>query len=1326
MATGKKIGARIVIDGEQEFRQALNQSKTVLKEFDSEMKLVTAQFKNNSQSMDALKAKQAVYQKQQQELTKQSKLLVDQIEKANVAYRKAEEVQDQTADKVKDLERALESAKKQYGENSDEVRELELELKDANTEYEKQGRAITNLETQISKWNTQLNNTNTQLAETDSAMTEVNDSIENYGKEVVDSEGKTKKFGITVSEASEGTDKLKISLGSLVSAQVVVDVLRNCANAIKEVASAALEVGTKFTASMSNVEALSGATGETLAQLTAKAKEMGATTIYSASESADAFSYMALAGWDVEEMLEGIEPVLTLAAAANMDLAEASDIVTDYLTAFGLSAQDAAHFSDVMATAMSTSNTTVELLGESYKNCAATAGSMGIAVEDVTAVLATMANAGVKGGEAGTALNTIMTRLATNTKDCADELSKYGVEVYDSFGNMNALSDILEGLEHVWANLTQEEQANLAKLIAGTSQYSKFQTIMLGVSEAAQEGGQSFYDYAEALRECDGSASAMAKTMQDNLTGDITILKSALEGLGIATEGVFDDAFRDAVQGATDAVSRLENAVSNGDLGVSLANLGESLAELTDNLVTSAEEGLPGFIDGLTKLIDNLDVIGGAISGVAAGWLAYQAASLAATIATEGLTVALNANPIGLLVGVIAGVATAFWSFSEAADEAAEKMSGVSTEVEREINVSKNLTSNIQEASARRAEEAANIDKQAQAAKRLTEELFEGNASQERQAQIIEELKSLYPELNVSLSEEGEIVGATKEQIDRYIESSVQMSKVEAAKKHITETAEEQLEAEMALADKAEELKKAEEKLAEAEREYNIEAQKHVDMNGNLVEVQNEYSLAVDSARADVKALGEEYSNIQNTLIDLGAEQNRYLEFVGNTEPLISATGETQALGEAEQQVAEISEELTEEFQKLYESIQSSVQSSLDLTQQWSQDWSTNTGEMTSNIQSQIEGVQNWADNFDQLANSAEVSIDSRVLKYLADMGTEGAGLVQQLVDTLKESPEQLQDFADTMAEYLSLSDEVAAQIEQTYADCIINGMEAASKAVEENSEPITEAMTLAATESKDAFNEAWGSDGETAQEFYTAGKAAADSVAKGVTENSSTLKTETKKVADEGLKAVQTAWGVSGSNSSKFNTEGKNAVTSIANGMKSQENQATSTASQMAESIAKAFESVLNHDRGFKAGESYAKGVLDGLNSKKKEINNLKNELGSGGGGSSEGGDGGDGGGGGEQPQASGASRSSASMAVRNLDRSVSTTKASRAVREEAELAESVDRLANVVEEYLPQSTEGTTNVNVELSGDAADIFGVVRTQNSKLVRSTGYHALS
>lgn len=338
-------------------------------------------------------------------------------------------------------------------------------------------------------------------------------------------------------------------------------------------------------------------------------------------------------------MLQGISPVMELAAAANMDLASASDIVTDYLTAFGLTASDTTHFVDVMAYAMSHSNTNVEQLGEAYKACAATAKSMGYSVEETTAVLATMANAGVKGGEAGTALNAIMTRLATNTKGCADELEKYGVSIYDSQGNMNSLSDILTGLSAVWDNLTDQEQANLAKTIAGTNQYSKLQTIMAGCSEQAAKGGQSFSDYASALENCSGTAGKMAGTMLDNLNGKMTLFESAADGLEIAVGEQLTPAMSDLYEVGADVLSGMTEFVN-------------------DN---------PGVVKGITTMVG---IIGTATAGLT-GYVAVAGVAKAVTAAI-GATAAASLGPIALGVAGIAAVAGAFVAVTSAADAAVE------------------------------------------------------------------------------------------------------------------------------------------------------------------------------------------------------------------------------------------------------------------------------------------------------------------------------------------------------------------------------------------------------------------------------------------------------------------------------------------------------------------------------------------------------------------------------------------------------------------------------------------------------------------------------
>lgn len=1175
----KKIGAKIVIDGEQEFRSALQQSKNALKEFDSELKLVSSEFKKNENSMDALKAKQAVYQKQQAELAKQSKLLVDQIKKASEEYKKAADAQEKQADKIKQLEKALEQAKKEYGDSADEVKQLEQELSEANEEYAKQDRAITALSNKITKWNTDLNNTKRELNETDSALDETNEAIEHYDTNLDRAEAETKEFGQTMGTAGDNTEKLRVSLGSLVSAQVVVDVLRNCARAIKEVATAAVDVGMKFESSMSNVEALSGASGEALDRLGEKAREMGSKTIYSASESADAFSYMALAGWKVEEMLEGIEPVLNLAAAANMDLAEASDIVTDYLTAFGLKAEDAAHFSDAMATAMSTSNTTVELLGESYKNVAATCGSMGIAMEDATAVLATMANAGVKGGEAGTALNSILTRLATNTSKCGDMLKKYGVDIYDAEGNMRSISSILNGVAESWDDLSQKEQAALAKSVAGVRNYSKFQTIMLGVSEAAKEGGQSFDDYANALRNCDGAAEAMAKTMQDNLAGDITILKSALEGLGIATEGVFDESFRRAVQGATDAVAQLEREVTNGELGVSLAGLGDSLEKMTENLIEAATDALPGFVNGLTFLIDNVDILGVGIKTATAAFVAYKVATIAATISTESFTAAIAANPIGFAATAITAATVALLGFCNATNEAKYEESEFTKETKHFVESQNTLISQLDESAQKRQEEASAMDSQLAASKKLIAELFAETTSQERKANIITQLKDLYPKLNVAMNQYGEIVGATKSQMDAYVETSIKMAKVEAAREHLTEIAKEQFDAEMALAEVKDKVAEASKKAIAAEIAEQAEQKKHVDMTGEVVDVYNEYDYALEQAQSDLSELRKVQSDETEKVKELGEEYNRTMEYIDNNAPIDEAAASTEALGMAEAEVVTVTEELQKEFDDLYESIQKSVSSSLDLTNKWSQNWSTSTKEMTDNIDSQIQGIEDWAENFDKLASQSKVAIDDRVMKYLADMGTEGAGLVQELVDTLEKSPEQLQSFSDSMAKYLSLEDSVAAQITDSYVNCVLDGVNGAAEAISGSDG----AMSTATQEMADSL----------ATGMEEAGQAGAEGLKNGIENGIDDVRGAAEEAGEGAVKGFESSIGENGENVGEIGEKADDALADAFENGKAKE-----SAINVSEEIYQNFASNLSSEKGYSIGEGFMGGIRDAVDS--------------------------------------------------------------------------------------------------------------------------------
>lgn len=312
-----------------------------------------------------------------------------------------------------------------------------------------------------------------------------------------------------------------------------------------------------FEAAMSQVQAISGSTQSDLTRLTAKAKEMGATTKFTAAESAEAFNYMAMAGWNAEQIMGGIEGILNLAAASGEDLGTTSDIVTDALTAFGLKASDATHFSDVLAQASSSANTDVGMMGETFKYVASMAGSLSYSIEDVALMTGLMANSGIKSTQAGTALNSVLTRLATNSSGAADAIAALGVNFYDSAGNARPLGTVMGELREATKGMNQEQKSSLANTVAGM----EAQKGLLAILNASEE---DYNKLADAISNADGASKRMSDTMMDNLSGDITLFQSAVDGLKISLgERMSNSWLRDIVQWLTAQVPKAEQLFSD-------------------------------------------------------------------------------------------------------------------------------------------------------------------------------------------------------------------------------------------------------------------------------------------------------------------------------------------------------------------------------------------------------------------------------------------------------------------------------------------------------------------------------------------------------------------------------------------------------------------------------------------------------------------------------------------------------------------------------------------------------------------------------------------
>lgn len=451
--------------------------------------------------------------------------------------------------------------------------------------------------------------------------------------------------------------------------------------------TAVVKLSSDFESAMSKVSAISGATGSDLDALNQKAQEMGAKTKFSATESAEAFTYMAMAGWKTEDMLQGIDGIMALAAADGLDLATTSDIVTDALTAFGLSASDSGHFADVLAKAASNANTNVTLLGESFKYAAPVAGALGYSAEDTAIALGLMANAGIKGSQGGTALRSSLSRLIKPTDDAAALMEKYGLSMTNADGSMKSLGQVMDMLRNNMGDLTEAEQAQAAATLFG-------QEAMSGMLSIINASDKDYEKLTSAVYDADGAAQEMADTMLDNLGGQLTLLKSALEGLAIQFGEILLPYIKQFVTWLQNLTQKLQNltpeqkeqivkwAAVAASIGPVLLVVGKLVTGIGGLITTLGK--IPGAVSsisgGMTKLVTGFKNIGEGITLAKAGFpgMAAQASKLGAAIG--GITA-----PVAAVIAIIAALVAAFATLWKTNEEFRNKMTSIWNEIKETI-----------------------------------------------------------------------------------------------------------------------------------------------------------------------------------------------------------------------------------------------------------------------------------------------------------------------------------------------------------------------------------------------------------------------------------------------------------------------------------------------------------------------------------------------------------------------------------------------------------------------------------------------------------------
>lgn len=523
------------------------------------------------------------------------------------------------------LSKALEGVNKNIKNTQSQLKDVEklLKLDPKNTELLSQKQklladSISATKDKLATLKTAAEQANTALANGDITQQQY-DALQ---REIVETENELKRLESEAKNANSELAKIGEAGQVLQNAGDKIsgagEKLLPITAGVTALGTAAVKTASDFDSAMSKVAAVSGATGDDLQALRDKAREMGSKTKFSASEAAEAMNYMAIAGWKTNDMLSGIDGIMNLAAASGEDLATTSDIVTDALTAFGLTAQDSGHFADVLAAASSNANTNVSMLGESFKYCAPIAGALGFSCEDTAEALGLMANAGIKSTQSGTSMRSIMTALSGEVKFCSAAFGEMEIATSNSDGSMRSLSDILADCRVAFDQMSESEKASAAETLVGKNAMSGFLALMNAAPSDIDK-------LSGAIANCDGTSLSMAETMQDNLAGQLTILKSQLEELAISFGEILMPVIRDIItkiQGFVDKLNALDPATKQNiiKIGLMAAALGPLLIVVGKTI--SSIGSMMTFISKIPTMIAGaktaFSTLGAAIGGISA------------------------------------------------------------------------------------------------------------------------------------------------------------------------------------------------------------------------------------------------------------------------------------------------------------------------------------------------------------------------------------------------------------------------------------------------------------------------------------------------------------------------------------------------------------------------------------------------------------------------------------------------------------------------------------------------------------------------------------
>jgi len=956
------------------------------------------------------------------------------------AYQKQQQAVEGTQKKLEVLQQQYDNIQREIQETGGFSSELENKLLSKQQQIDK---TSASLERQTQK----LDQMEAELREAGVDTGNLTKESERLAAEMADLKKKEE-------DAAEGADSFGKKTGDAFSAAGAAIAAAGITVALKEIYEGykqCISIAGDFEASMSNVEALSGASAEELVQLSAMAKELGATTKFTAKESADAMGYMAMAGWSAEQMLEGMPGVLSLAAAAGEDLATVSDIVTDSMTAFGLSAADTSRYADVLAATAANANTSVGVMGETFKYAAPVAGALGYSIEDVSTAIGLMANAGIKGSNAGTALRNVFNGLLEGVTLTGEAFGECTVSAVRADGTMADFSDTIDELRGYFNQMTEAERVNNAMAIAGQRGYAGLLSI-LNASEA---------DYAKltnSINNCTGAAQKMADVKMDNMVGQLTLMNSAWE----AVQTTIGEQF-------TPILSKLYGMFANVLSGIN----------------TFLQKN-PGLIKAITAFIGVIGlVVGGIVAYTAAAKLAAIAsAALSASIPGLNIIMAVTAG-IAALTAVFVGLASATKAeenevltltatskeqyyqlqelrseyeevcdtYGETSDQArylawriedlSESFNASKQTVEEYIEGCKRLNESLNDTLDKNRDTFNEIDTNEGTTLALVHRLEELASQTEKTVSTQEEMKAIIKELNetvpglaLSYEDVANGVGDFGEAIEQMVRAEAATKRYEAAQQGMIDALNVQYEASRKLNDETEGLLHQREleaaKVDDLKAAYDSARTAHENWvneggRGNygdtLAKAEKEAKAAYEASRDALADYDQQIQETQETVSTAEADYARYkAELVDYVEAIGSSADGTVELAEAINNTTESVRLLTEEYRAAYDAAYSSITGQYELWDEAGEVTAKKIEDINKALESQIEHWNAYNDNLSSLRErTGDIDGLSDVIASFAD-GSDAsvaaiAGMATASDEELKKMVKQWQDLQKTQAE---------------------------------------------------------------------------------------------------------------------------------------------------------------------------------------------------------------------------------------------------------------------------------------------------------------------